>query len=838
MSIKQFRPLLSRADEGVSVMKRLWSNDDLLAHWSLQPSELALVEHKEGANRLGFALLLKYFQIDGRFPRQKHDVPVSAIAFVAEQVDVPIDRYPAYDWFGRTIKQHRADIRAFLGVRESTVRDAKQVAAWLVSHALPHDHQLEHLKVTAATRFRELQLEPPTPDRMERLVRSALHAYEQQFCAAIHAKLAPQTLLQMDALLSTAIAAGQETDAEADGAFVRSAFHELKLDPGPLSLESVLIEIGKLTRIRQLGLPPTLFADVPPKVLQHYRQRAATEPPRELRRHPDAVRTTLLAAYCHLRGQDITDHLVELLIDIVHRIGAKAQQKVEKELLNDLKRVSGKTNLLFQLAEAALDHPDGIVSEVLYPVVGERVLRELVKEYRTSGPIYRRHVHTVIRASYRHHYRRMAPALLRILTFRSNNEAHRPLIRALALLKQYAQSDRAPVYFASTDDVPIEGVVKPAWREIVIKTDAAGNARINRINYEIAVLQLLRERIRCKEIWVEGARKYGDPDRDVPQDFSTGRAAYYAALELPENGRDFIDTQKKELHAALQTLHTGLATKENKLVERQTKDDGWIALSPLEPQPEPPNLTRLKAELALRWPMPRLLDLVKETDLRVGFTEQFKSAASREHLDRATIQKRLLLCLYGLGTNTGLKRVSAQEHGESYKDLLYIRRRFLTTEQLRAAIREVVNAILRIRLPHIWGEGTTACASDSKKFGAWDQNLMTEWHIRYRGPGIMVYWHVERKSTCIYSQLKSCSSSEVAAMIEGVLRHCTEMEVERHYVDSHGQSEIAFAFTHLLGFQLLPRLKRIHKQTLWRPDLEATEAYPLLQPVLSTRAIQ
>lgn len=136
------------------------------------------------------------------------------------------------------------------------------------------------------------------------------------------------------------------------------------------------------------------------------------------------------------------------------------------------------------------------MKEVLYPVVGERVLRELVKEYRSSGPLYRRHVHTVILASYRHHYRRMVPALLRILTFRSNNEAHRPLIRALALLKQYADSDRTPIYFAGTDDVPIEGVVKPAWREIVIKMDAAGNVRINRMNYEIAVLQLLRERIR------------------------------------------------------------------------------------------------------------------------------------------------------------------------------------------------------------------------------------------------------------------------------------------------------------------------------------------------------
>ena len=69
--------------------------------------------------------------------------------------------------------------------------------------------------------------------------------------------------------------------------------------------------------------------------------------------------------------------------------------------------------------------------------------------------------------------------------------------------------------------------------------------------------------------------------------------------------------------------------------------------------------------------------------------------------------------------------------------------------------RSVVNATLRARHPAIWGEGTTACAADSKQFGAWDQNLMTEWHVRYGGRGVMIYWHVERRSTCIYSQLKT-----------------------------------------------------------------------------------
>jgi TnpA family transposase len=39
-------------------------------------------------------------------------------------------------------------------------------------------------------------------------------------------------------------------------------------------------------------------------------------------------------------------------------------------------------------------------------------------------------------------------------------------------------------------------------------------------------------------------------------------------------------------------------------------------------------------------------------------------------------------------------------------------------------------------------------------------------------------------------------------MIEGVLRHCTTMEVDRQDVESHGQNTVAFAFCQLLGFQL------------------------------------
>jgi TnpA family transposase len=54
-------------------------------------------------------------------------------------------------------------------------------------------------------------------------------------------------------------------------------------------------------------------------------------------------------------------------------------------------------------------------------------------------------------------------------------------------------------------------------------------------------------------------------------------------------------------------------------------------------------------------------------------------------------------------------------------------------------------------------------------------------------------------------------------MIDGVLRHCPAMAVDRQYVDSHGQSAVAFAFCHWLGFPLFPRLTAIHQQRLYRP---------------------
>ena len=105
-------------------MKRVWSPDELADHWSLTPRERSLLTaHKFDHTALGFAILLKYLQIDGRFPRTRHEVPPAAIVHVAQQLGLSPTVFIAYDWEVRTIKHHRAAIRAFLDLREATVDD-------------------------------------------------------------------------------------------------------------------------------------------------------------------------------------------------------------------------------------------------------------------------------------------------------------------------------------------------------------------------------------------------------------------------------------------------------------------------------------------------------------------------------------------------------------------------------------------------------------------------------------------------------------------------------------------------------------------------------------------
>jgi hypothetical protein len=103
----------------------------------------------------------------------------------------------------------------------------------------------------------------------------------------------------------------------------------------------------------------------------------------------------------------------------------------------------------------------------------------------------------------------------------------------------------------------------------------------------------------------------------------------------------------------------------------------------LEKLDEPTGLQALKDEVVRRWGVLDLLDVLKNADFDTGFTDEFSSAAAYERIDRA---------------------VPCPHHAA----LRHVRRRFITVDNLRAAVTKLVNATFAARDTACGGRGRRA----------------------------------------------------------------------------------------------------------------------------------
>jgi hypothetical protein len=152
-------------------VRRNWEPEDLLAAWTLVEDDWRLVANKTGATRLGFAVLLKFFEQEGRFPASAEEVPRQVVDYVAAQVKVDEIRFGEYRWSGRTIEYHRAQIRNELGFRVATRDDEAKLTRWLAEEVAPSEPSDKRLNEALLARCRAVRVEPP--GRLERIIAGA-----------------------------------------------------------------------------------------------------------------------------------------------------------------------------------------------------------------------------------------------------------------------------------------------------------------------------------------------------------------------------------------------------------------------------------------------------------------------------------------------------------------------------------------------------------------------------------------------------------------------------------------------------------------------------------------
>jgi len=799
-------------------MKQVWSKTELKEQWSLSANDMVIIHKKNRMYQLVFAIKLKYYEQYGCILEKINKFPKTIQRYISEQIDC--NKIPVNYFMSRICREHNKELRKYFNFKYLCEKSLAELKKYLWNKHFPQNIGYAQLIEDVYKYLYESRVEPRTKLQIERYIRSWSFEYESEFLDKVNSNLTIEDRYKLDQLLTdNTLESGSNT---LKCKFFHITLNVLKQDPRAPSVKTIENESRRLSYIKDTTIMNSeFFQELSPNLVKKYHDYVMTLSPSELigfGKFNSSKKYALLSCFCFVRGLKFTDNLIDIMLSITHKLSNKAKQRAKNEFWNDRKIIYNKDHVLHDIAVVSIKKPKGVIENEIYPAVGEDVLRNIATRPLSFDEYYLQRQYHYMRRSYVNHYRRILAPIVKNLKFSSGNIKNNKVLEAIVLVQKYLDSKKT--YYSEEEIVP--DIVPKKLQRILTEQNDNGIVRVSRINYELVLLRKLRNRVRCKDIWVEEAAKYRNPDKDLPQDFDNNRVNYYKEINKPLDAERIIAELKNEMAFWLLKFNKNLP-RNKKVVITQRKKKPWIKVTPLIPQKEPLNIAKLKEEISNKWLGTNLLDILKEVEIREDFTSAFESVASKEVMSKSELQYRLILCIFALATNTGLKRISSNIPNVSYDELKYVQKRFINKSNLRGAIIKIINGNLNIRDKELFSDITISLAADSRKIQAWDQNLITEWHVRYRGPGIMVYWHVDKKALCVYSQVKSCSSSEIVSMIEGIVNHSTNADVKKSYVDSNGQSLVAFGFSYLLDFALLPRLKGIGSERLYTPNTDNVE---------------
>ncbi|HMU22589.1 MAG TPA: DUF4158 domain-containing protein, partial [Sphingorhabdus sp.] len=301
------------------------SSGDLIGSWSLSFSDIAFVTGKAETARLGLAVQLRFFAGHGFFVPDHASIPSDGVLYLAEQLGLDAKSVNHYDFSGRTARRHCAEILRHLGFRRMTQTDRRALSRWisddLCAGGQPINAMLEHVFLWC----RDRRIYGPSRKELERLVRSQRHLYLEALLARVRDRLAPDAVALLEASL-----------ADPDGP---TGFNTMKGDAGQATLENILGVTAKLAFIQRLALPRDFLSVTGKAWVDQIVRRVAGEKASEMRRHVPARQLGLYAVYLMAREAQLTDAMVDLLIETVHKIGSRSKRKVVGDIAKDIERV-------------------------------------------------------------------------------------------------------------------------------------------------------------------------------------------------------------------------------------------------------------------------------------------------------------------------------------------------------------------------------------------------------------------------------------------------------------------------------------------------------------------
>jgi TnpA family transposase len=772
---------------------------DLLGSFTPRAEEIEWARQcaRRPMRQLALLVQLKCFQFLRHFPAVA-TIPGPVVEHVAATLGAPSTQRLEYPAAHTALYRDHKAVRELLGVRPYTDAHTRKLAINLANSASSVVETRTDIINIVVEELVRLGHELPVFRTIDDIAEQA-HARGQ---AELHLRIAQRLTINQREWLDRLV------DAELP--VRRTLYNQIKRSAKKASRGHLELLLDQLRWLEGLPDCDETLADVPANKLKHMAEMAAALDAGDMKDLRPAKRHALILALIRQMRIRVRDDVAEMFIrriGTVHKCAREQLQVIQarqRELSEEL--VARLEQVLEILAEGLGDAETGQrVRQLLAPHGDLDKLRADCEAIRVwSGG---NHLPLLWKpfSSWRAAMFKIAHAL--------EFEAATQDQRLLSALQVVLDNEHRKAEWIE-DDVDLS-FASERWRKLVRRSHGLGHPT-NRRHLEVCVFSHLSADLRCGDVCIDGSEAFADYRKQLlPWKECEARLADYCdRIGIAAGAAEFVD--------GLKALLADTAAQVDKEFPQHAGDvtigsNGEPTLRRVAAREVPASAIALQASIESRTASRNLLDILANIEHWTGFSRNFGPQSGDDPKLRSA-RERYLLTVFAMGCNLGPTQAARHlSNGVTPHQLSYANQRHMSVEQLDNACRDLTELYLRLDLPKLWGDGKKV-AADGTQYDFYEQNLLVGMHFRYRRMGAVAYRHVADNYIAVFRHFIPPGVLEAVYVIEGLLKAGLSVEADTVYSDTHGQSETVFAFTHLLGIQLMPRIRNWKYLHFYRPD--------------------
>lgn len=805
------RPLLTTAERS-QILAIPTGTEDLAANYTLGDADMSLIRQRRGeANRLGFAVQLCLLRYPGIALAEDTEVPPEVVAWLASHLAVSPEGWGEYGTREETRQEHGREIRAYLGMSAFGIAGFRQLVEHVSDVAAQTDKGLV-LVESARDFLRAKKVALPGITILEKACAQALIRANRRIYAKLCGHLSEAHRKRLDGLLFR-----RPDSSLTEIGWLRQA----PLRPNARAMRE---HIDRLTTWRALDLPWAAGRLVHRNRLLKLAREGVSMTAADLSKFEPARRYATLFAMAVESMATVTDEIIDLHDRIIGRLIRTAQNKQNQQTLASRSTVAAMIRLHSRLGDALLEAKEtgeDPFAAIEAAIGWESLATSTAQAKDLTRPALEDHL-ALVSAQFGT-LRRYTPAFLAVLDLHAAPAAQ-DLLAAINVIRALNTSGARKI----PDDAPTS-FIRPRWKPLVFTETG-----LDRGFYEFCALTELKNALRSGDMWVTGSRQFRDFDDYLLAgiDYNRIKAAGSLPLITNDGGTHYLQDRLALLQERLHQVNE-LASRDE--LPGVLITDKGVKITPLETI-VPKHAQPLVDQASAMFPRIRITDLLMEVDAWTGFTRHFTSIKSGQ----PSKDKQLLLTtILADGINLGLTKMSESCTGVTYAQLDRHQASYIRDETYSAALAELVNTQHGHPFAGHWGDGTTS-SSDGQRFRAGSKAESTG-HVNPKygaEPGRLVYTHVSDQYSPFHSKLINVGDRDATYVLDGLLYHESELQIQEHYTDTAGFTDHLFALMHLLGYRS-PRIRNIGDTRLYTPtnDPEHSTLTPLIGGIINTKTI-